>query len=345
MARVATRGVCRATGPALAVLVVFTLTVLPVAPGAARGSALSLAALQEDTTVGGAEAAFQEAEAAFAAAEAEVARAETHRQELDAIAAEREVALRELDGATLTRVLAYESTLRRARDLAVDAYVRGGRQSELAVLMASEHGGEAMVGSQLLAGGVDQAADAAAALQSERVRLDRQVVQVGTDVAALRRELGMADSAVAAALTNRQQTYEALLAAIDRLATVEAAARAQAAAEQATSAADPSDEPPPTSSPPTRTAPPPPPPPAGDRLAEAWAKLRDCESGGDYQAIGGGGMYRGAYQFSQSTWESVGGTGDPAEATPEEQDYRAQLLYERSGSGQWPYCGRYLDEV
>jgi hypothetical protein len=45
------------------------------------------------------------------------------------------------------------------------------------------------------------------------------------------------------------------------------------------------------------------------------------------------------YQFSQQTWNAVGGVGDPAAASAEEQTYRAQILYNRSGAGQWPHCG------
>jgi len=37
----------------------------------------------------------------------------------------------------------------------------------------------------------------------------------------------------------------------------------------------------------------------------------------------------------------VGGSGDPAAASPSEQTYRAQLLYKRSGAGQWT-CGHHL---
>ena len=36
-----------------------------------------------------------------------------------------------------------------------------------------------------------------------------------------------------------------------------------------------------------------------------------CESGGDPAAVGGGGLYRGKYQFDRRTWRSVGGAGDP----------------------------------
>jgi hypothetical protein len=64
-----------------------------------------------------------------------------------------------------------------------------------------------------------------------------------------------------------------------------------------------------------------------------------CESGGDATAVSSDGSYRGKYQFDYGTWESVGGTGDPAAAPEQEQDYRAALLYSRSGSSPWPVCG------
>ncbi len=64
-----------------------------------------------------------------------------------------------------------------------------------------------------------------------------------------------------------------------------------------------------------------------------------CESGGDPTAVSSDGSYRGKYQFDYGTWESVGGSGDPAAASEQEQDYRAALLYAQSGSSPWPICG------
>jgi hypothetical protein len=64
-----------------------------------------------------------------------------------------------------------------------------------------------------------------------------------------------------------------------------------------------------------------------------------CESGGDPTAVSSDGSYRGKYQFDYGTWESVGGSGDPAAAPESEQDYRAALLYAQSGSSPWPVCG------
>jgi hypothetical protein len=77
---------------------------------------------------------------------------------------------------------------------------------------------------------------------------------------------------------------------------------------------------------------------AGGPTPETLASIRACESGGDYTSDTGNGFY-GAYQFMQGTWEAVGGTGNPAEASPAEQDKRAAMLYEQSGAGQWPVCG------
>lgn len=78
---------------------------------------------------------------------------------------------------------------------------------------------------------------------------------------------------------------------------------------------------------------------SGSRCADQMACIRECESHGDYGAVSSGGTYRGAYQFDQAAWESVGGTGDPAAAPPEEQDARAAALYSQRGSSPWPNCG------
>jgi hypothetical protein len=75
-------------------------------------------------------------------------------------------------------------------------------------------------------------------------------------------------------------------------------------------------------------------------IPAALDAIAQCESGGDPRAIGGGGAYRGLFQFDRGTWASVGGTGDPAAASVEEQYRRAALLYARAGAAPWPVCGR-----
>jgi Ni/Co efflux regulator RcnB len=75
------------------------------------------------------------------------------------------------------------------------------------------------------------------------------------------------------------------------------------------------------------------------RVPPQLQSIAQCESHGDPRAIGGGGTYRGKYQFDMGTWASVGGHGDPAAAPEAEQDKRAAVLYQRSGPSQWPVCG------
>jgi hypothetical protein len=69
------------------------------------------------------------------------------------------------------------------------------------------------------------------------------------------------------------------------------------------------------------------------------AAVAACESGGDPTAVSPDGKYRGKYQFDQQTWESVGGTGDPAAAPEGVQDAMAARLQAQSGSSPWPVCG------
>jgi len=81
---------------------------------------------------------------------------------------------------------------------------------------------------------------------------------------------------------------------------------------------------------------------SGDQLF----RLRWCESTDNYQAVSAGGTYRGAYQFSQSTWNWVAGTHhpkyhgqDPRWAAPEVQDAMARALWYMMGPSPWPVCG------
>jgi hypothetical protein len=67
--------------------------------------------------------------------------------------------------------------------------------------------------------------------------------------------------------------------------------------------------------------------------------IAQCESGGNPSTNTGNGFY-GKYQFTQSTWASVGGTGNPANASEAEQDRRAAMLYSQRGAQPWPVCGR-----
>ncbi len=68
-----------------------------------------------------------------------------------------------------------------------------------------------------------------------------------------------------------------------------------------------------------------------------------AESGGDYGIVSPNGLYMGAFQFSQSTWNtaaSAAGLGllvgvPPNEATRAEQDTVAVALYALDGQQPW----------
>jgi len=66
--------------------------------------------------------------------------------------------------------------------------------------------------------------------------------------------------------------------------------------------------------------------------------IAQCESGGDPEAVSADGRYYGKYQFSRSSWRSVGGRGNPAQAPEAEQDRRAAKLLARDGTAPWPNC-------
>jgi peptidoglycan hydrolase-like protein with peptidoglycan-binding domain len=81
-------------------------------------------------------------------------------------------------------------------------------------------------------------------------------------------------------------------------------------------------------------------PPAAENVPAVLADIAACESGGDPTAISRDGRFRGKYQFLRSTWEGLGGIGDPAQAPEAEQDRLAAELYARDGARPWPHCGR-----
>lgn len=69
-----------------------------------------------------------------------------------------------------------------------------------------------------------------------------------------------------------------------------------------------------------------------------YCETRWPENPNAYWEVSPNGTYFGAYQFDLPTWYSVGGVGLPSEATPEEQDYRAAILYSLRGRLPWRNC-------
>ena len=123
--------------------------------------------------------------------------------------------------------------------------------------------------------------------------------------------------------------------------TAEAAAAAAAAAAETVPTT--TTTPPPvttTTQPPVTTTLPPPTSKGGD-LGGVWLQLRLCESGNNYAENSGNGYY-GAYQFSLSTWESIGYSGLPSDASPAVQDQAAEKLQALAGWSPWPGCSAEL---
>jgi LysM repeat protein len=72
-----------------------------------------------------------------------------------------------------------------------------------------------------------------------------------------------------------------------------------------------------------------------------WDALAACESGGNWAINTGNGFY-GGLQFTLSSWQAVGGSGYPNQASREEQIMRGQMLQARGGWGNWPACSAKL---
>lgn len=69
-----------------------------------------------------------------------------------------------------------------------------------------------------------------------------------------------------------------------------------------------------------------------------WDAVAQCESGGNWSINTGNGYY-GGLQFTQSTWTANGGTGNPANASRDQQIAVAENVLRTQGIGAWPVCG------
>lgn len=83
-----------------------------------------------------------------------------------------------------------------------------------------------------------------------------------------------------------------------------------------------------------------------EEMAKRWRRtkvakcIRHYESGHNYRAVSPQGSFRGAYQFSQSTFDSLGPDrldGFRANKAPKfMQDLKARRLYKKRGLQPWP---------
>ncbi|WP_217920839.1 transglycosylase family protein [Miltoncostaea oceani] len=186
-----------------------------------------------------------------------------------------------------------------------------------------------------------------AELESSRAGVEANVREKAARLADLegliadrRAALGEARTALDA-LIRQEERRQAVSAARERAAAAAAAAEESAERDLLRRAgAEPAD--PATPATPAAPAADPAPAPAAapsGGVSEHLQRIAQCESGGNPTAVSSSGLYRGKYQFAVSTWQGLGGTGDPAAAPEAEQDRIAALLYARSGPAPWPVCG------
>ncbi|MDN5712442.1 MAG: transglycosylase family protein, partial [Brevibacterium aurantiacum] len=67
-----------------------------------------------------------------------------------------------------------------------------------------------------------------------------------------------------------------------------------------------------------------------------WYQVAKCESEFNPRAVNkSNNAHFGLFQFKIATWQSVGGSGNPIDASPQEQFDRAKKLQAAAGWGQW----------
>lgn len=280
-------------------------------------------------------AAREEAEARLAAASARRAELERRTSELaDA-------------DATATANLA--EAHRQVRELAVAAYIDGGRTQVMQAGLEPEEAAAVSWRVGMVTAGAGQVSESVERYQQLQEQNDPEQQEVALELDRTRSAEEQARSDVvqtSAAERDALAAAEAATAARARAAAEAASARRQQAARQQSAEQA-------SAQPARRTA------SASARSSSAaglgvsssgggptaeesafLAKVRQCESGGNYSIVSSTGRYRGAYQFSVQTWRGVGGTGDPAAASPAEQDARALALLRLQGKRAWPVCSK-----
>ncbi|HEX4220197.1 MAG TPA: transglycosylase family protein [Acidimicrobiales bacterium] len=165
---------------------------------------------------------------------------------------------------------------------------------------------------------VQQATPAQQAAQQQAAQQAQAAQQQQAAAQAAQQQQQQQQAAQQQQVAAQQQAAQQAQAAQQQQAAAQAAAQQQAAQQQATQA----------------TA-------APSSLSDDFARLRQCESGGDYADNTGNGYY-GAYQFSESTWQGLGYSGLPSDASPAQQDQAAQQLQAQRGWSPWPSCSAQL---
>ena len=249
----------------------------------------------------------------------------------------------ELDGADAASTEALAGARRQVRELAVAAFIDGGRTELLQASLTPDEAAVVAWRVGMVSGGADTVSDAVDHFEALRSANDPEQEQVASELDAVRSEEEQA----------RSDLVQSSAAERDATAALDASRREQAAARAArASSAAVAPTPRAPAAPGRRSTARPSPSsssaaglgvrssggaPTADEAA-FLARVRQCESRGNYQIVSSTGRYRGAYQFSVETWRGVGGSGDPAAASPAEQDARALALLRLQGKRAWPVC-------
>ncbi len=252
------------------------------------------------------------------------------------------------------------SSRQQLRDYAVAAYIDGGQSAIFRASLSPEKAVALSWQSNISIGQSSSANQAAQRFEALKAAAAPGRASLAVELETASRELVEAQfDAIQAAGFERDAEAEVVAAQSEQLATEAAAAQraateaaaAEAAATSAAAAAAAAGQQTPSNpvDPAAAPAQAAPGPPAfefavmGNPSAQESAtltRIRRCESRGNYSIVSASGRYRGAYQFDFTTWRGVGGSGDPAAASPSEQDYRALLLLRLRGTRPWPICGR-----
>lgn len=325
-----------------AVLVVAVLFVLP-APGASAFP--SGRGVYTGESVATARIKLASATEARVAAEARLADA---RGRQAAINAELE-ALSE-GAATITADLAKARS--EVREYAVAAYIDGGRGALATAGLNPTQRAEIAWHTQLVGSTTADAAEAIDRFNTLKALNDPARVAAAGRLDAVNEEVVAASNDALQAAAHERDAESVLADATaaeaaraaeqaSREAAARAAAQAAAASPTHVSQSLPSSRPAAQARPAPRAQPSSAPGAGSPTAAESSAltRIRGCESGGDYGIVSASGLYRGAYQFDRRTWAGVGGSGDPAAASPAEQYHRALLLMRQRGTRPWPNCG------
>jgi peptidoglycan hydrolase CwlO-like protein len=249
-----------------------------------------------------------------------------------------------------------KSKMALVRHLAIASYVFGGSESSIsnAAVFANNESTVQAAGeyTTIAVGNLNKALDqlhtAQTDLQSRQASLQQQQTQDRAELNEQATSLAQANSSEAQLQTAQSQVTGQLAAAVaqEQATQANAAAAAVAAAQRAAVPPSPSSQP--TSSASNASNASPPPTAVGGAATDpALNPFLQCvvqaESGGDYGAVSPDGLYMGAFQFSQPTWnyaaQAAGLPGlvgvPPNTASKADQDTVAVALYALDGEQPW----------